>query len=111
MTLHQLTLKSLLSKIAIWSPERHCSIVGTDPCERGLAVDQLDPIAVRVVDEAEVAHVAVARLLLDLHTCSFHLFASTIQIIHEEPNVAEPLRLGIAIVDLEVLVLLCAMIP
>merc|ERR1712046_37645 len=87
------------------------SVVTANSSERCLAVNQLNPIVVGVVDEGNTSHVAVRRLLLKDRTVLLHRCARFIQIVNEETDVSESLWLFVAIVHLEIWILLCAVVP
>merc|ERR1712012_1268113 len=87
------------------------SIIRTYPGKRSHSVDQLHPITVRVVDESKISHVSIRRSLFHGYTFGFHLCAGAIEVVHDEADVPEALRLSIAVMRLEVRVLLSAMVP
>jgi len=76
-----------------------------------LVLDNLNPVAIRVEDESNALHAAVGQPLLPVDTLLFPPLASRINVIHGDTDMAKTLRLIVAIVVLEVLILLRPIIP
>src|SRR3546814_3176429 len=76
-------------RISDWSSD----VVSSD-----LRLDQLDPVAVGILDEGDVAHAAVAELLLERYAQRFHPRAGGAHVGHADADVAEAARFAVAVV-------------
>ena len=54
----------------------------------------------RTVGESDASHVAVTRLLLEIHARFLHGLTCRLDVVDQEARVAEPLRLLVAVVHL-----------
>src|SRR5882757_6308970 len=66
-----------------------------------LWLDDFDPVAVRILDECDIAHLALIGPLDERHTVLVEPADRRVQIGHREANVAKALRLRVAVVVLE----------
>src|SRR3546814_7325417 len=75
--------------------------IGTTPRHSAVQrrrLDQLDPVAVGILDEGDVAHAAVAELLLERYAQRFHPRAGGAHVGHADADVAEAARFAVAVV-------------
>merc|ERR1712048_1256689 len=87
------------------------SVICAYPGKRGGAVDELDPVTVRVERKRKSTHITIGRLLLHHHTRQLHRIARLLEVVDEKSDVPKSLRLSIAVVHLELGVALRAVVP
>src|SRR3546814_17933370 len=74
--------------------------IGTTPRHSAVQrrrLDQLDPVAVGILDEGDVAHAAVAELLLARYAPRFHPRAGGAHVGQADADVAEAARFAVAV--------------
>lgn len=77
----------------------------------GFATRQnFDPVVVGVENECNIFHVAVGRLFLKVYTLTDKSVTKFNNIVNDEPDVAEPPRITVSIVVLEVRVSFSAVV-